>query len=201
MKAVRIAPLVEGDGEVTAVPVLLRRMIQDIDRTVTPIVRPGFRHPSGSMLRIDGLERAISAVAEIHPAHTVLVIMDTDDHCPKQLGPELQLRAKARSDLEVSVVLAHREYEAWFLAAAESLAGRRNLRRDLTAPAEPEDIRDAKGWLTTQMPASARYSPTQDQAALSSQFDLNLARKRSRSFRKLWKEVERIVKLAASDSL
>jgi hypothetical protein len=99
----------------------------------------------------------------------------------------------------VSVVLAHREYESWFLAAAESLAGLRNLPPDLAAPAAPEEIRDAKGWLSKQMPRSMRYSPTQDQAALSAQFDMELARTRSRSFRKLWKEIEGILLTTCTD--
>lgn len=201
MRIARIAPLVEGDGEVVGVPVLLRRIVHSIDPTVCPEVCRGFRHPSGSLRRAGGLERAIDAVAEVHPAHAILVLIDSDDDCPRHLGPELLGRAtQARPDLLVSIVLAHREYEAWFVAAAESLSGRRNLPQDLTAPPDPEEIRDAKGWLTRQMPPSMRYSPTQDQAALSSQFDLELARSRSRSFRKLWKEVENIVQLAAVDS-
>lgn len=201
MRIARIAPLVEGDGEVASVPVLLRRIIQSIDPTVSPVVPRGFRHPSGSMRRAGGLERAIEAVAQIHPGHVVFVLIDSDDDCPRDLGPELLGRARrARSDLLVSIVLAHREYEAWFVAAAESLAGLRNLRQDLTAPADPEEIRDAKGWLSRQMPPSLRYSPSQDQAALSSQFDLKLAKNRSRSFRKLWKEVDNILQLTHLDS-
>ncbi len=200
MRLARIAPLVEGDGEVIGFPVLLRRIIQSIDPMIRPAVCPGFRHPSGSLRRTGGLERAIQAVAEVHPAHPILVLIDSDDDCPKESAPELVSRAKrARPDLTVSVVLAHREYEAWFLAAAESLAGLRNLSSDLVAPQGPEEIRDAKGWLSKQMPRSMRYSPTQDQAALSAQFDLDLARRRSRSFRKLWKEIEGILSSSCTD--
>lgn len=200
MRIARIAPLVEGDGEVIGFPVLLRRIIQKIDPMIHPAVCRGFRHPSGSMRRTGGLERAIQAVAEVHPAHPILVLIDSDDDCPKESAPELASRAKrARPDLTVSVVLAHREYEAWFLAAGESLAGLRNLSPDLVAPQEPEEIRDAKGWLSKQMPRAMRYSPTQDQAALSAQFDLDIARRRSRSFRKLWKEIEGILLTTCTD--
>lgn len=196
MRVARIAPLVEGDGEVTGLPVLLRRIIQSIDPMVNAVVSRGYRHPSGSLRRAGGLERAIEAVAVFHPAYPILLLIDSDDDCPKFLGPELLERARrARPDLLTCVVLAHREYEAWFLAAAESLAGLRNLPPDLTAPPNPEQIRDAKGWLSRQMPRSMRYSPTQDQAALSAQFDLELARQRSRSFRKLWEDVHRIIVL------
>jgi hypothetical protein len=191
---------VEGDGEVTGFPVLLRRIIQSIDPMIHPAVCRGFRHPSGSLRRAGGLERAIQAVAEVHPAHPILVLIDSDDDCPKDFAPELANRAKrARPDLMVSIVLADREYESWFLAAAESLAGLRSLRQDLAAPAAPEEIRDAKGWLSKQMPRSMRYSPTQDQASLSARFDLELARRRSRSFRKLWKEIEGILLTTCTD--
>lgn len=196
MRLVRIAALVEGDGEVFAVPALIRRIVQNIDPTVDLVIPRAFRHSSGSILRTGGLERAIDAVAELYPAHSVLVLIDSDDSCPKDLGSELKARvSKSRPDLAVSVVLAHREYEAWFLAAAESLAGRRNLPPDLAPPANPEEVRDAKGWLSRQMTAASRYSPTQDQAALTSIFDLQLALSRSRSFRKLWKEIERVMHL------
>lgn len=198
MRIVRIAPLVEGDGEVGAVPVLLRRIVNTIDPAVTPVVPRGFRHPSGSILRPGGLERAISAVAEIHADHTILVIVDSDDDCPRHLGPALLQRAKSsRPDLFVSVVLACREYESWFVAGAESLAGRRNLPGDLVSPPNPEAIRDAKGWLTEHMAGSAAYSPTQDQAALTAVLDLELAQERSRSFRKLRKEIETILRVAS----
>ena len=194
MSVVRIAPLVEGDGEVTAVPVLLRRIAASIDPTVSLDVRLGFRHPSGRLFRAGGLERAIEAVSTRFPGHHIFVLIDSDDDCPKELGPVLLERVRtARPDLGISIVLAHREYEAWFLAAAESLGGRRRLHQDLIAPPAPEEIRDAKGWLTRYLPERMTYSPTQDQAALSACFDLHLARERSRSFRKLWTEVERII--------
>ena len=52
----------------------------------------------------------------------------------------------ARPHLYIAAIIAHREYESWFLAAAESVAGKRNLRADLLSPVDPKRIRDAKGW-------------------------------------------------------
>src|SRR4051794_3763607 len=125
MKFVELASLVEGDGEVQSVPLLLRRVIAAIDGTITPILPQGFRHPSGSILRRGGLERALDAVAERYPGYAILVLIDCDDDCPKQLGTSLVERAqRARPDLAISIVLAYREYEAWFIAAAESILGR-----------------------------------------------------------------------------
>jgi hypothetical protein len=197
MSQIRIASLVEGDGEVEALPVLLRRVVREIDPLSIPMLPRPFRHPLGSIRRAGGLERDLSTLAELYPGHAIIVLIDCDDDCPKELGPQLASRAKrARPDLNISVVLAHREYESWFVAAAESLAGRRNLASDLAAPENPERIRDAKGWLSQHTQGPGRYSPTQDQAKLSHWLDLEQVRQRSRSFRKFWKEVEGIVRLA-----
>lgn len=107
MTALRIALLVEGDGEVQALPVLIRRIVQEINPATTAKVPPGFRHPSGSIRRAGGLERAISAVAQRYPDHAILVLIDSDDECPAKARPELAHRARlARPDLQIAVVLA-----------------------------------------------------------------------------------------------
>jgi hypothetical protein len=67
--------------------------------------------------------------------------------------------------------MAHREYEAWFLAALPE-----------PHPA-PETVRDAKGELAARL--EGRYLPTVDQPSLSATFDLARAYPRCRSFRKL----------------
>jgi hypothetical protein len=89
----------------------------------------------------------------------------------------------------VSVVLANREFEAWFIAAAESLAGQHGFRADLDAPADAERIRGAKEWLREHRADRRPYKPTVDQAPLASAFDLTLARSRSPSFGKFCRDV------------
>ncbi len=191
MRIVRVASLVEGDGEVQAVPVLLRRIIAAIEMSCQLEIPPSFRHPRSSLKKPGGLEAAIDAVALKFPGHAVLVLADSDDDCPAALGSELQARARvSRPDLAVSIVLAHCEFETWFLAGAESLAGKRDLAPTLASPADFEEIRNAKGWLTERMAGSRRYRETQDQAALTAVLDLDLVLQRSRSFRKLWKELQ-----------
>jgi Domain of unknown function (DUF4276) len=183
--------------KVEALPVLIRRVVAEIDPGITAVMPRPFRHPSGRVQKIGGLERALGAIAERSPAHSVVVLLDSDDDCPKELGPQMAWRAKeAHPDLSISFILAHREYESWFLAAAESLAGRRGLSTDLVSPEIPENIRDAKGWLSKHIDGGGRYGPTQDQAALSKWLDLDRLRVRSRSFRKFWKEIEAIVRKA-----
>ena len=63
-------------------------------------------------------------------------------------GIALARATAARGDMLISVVLAKPEFEAWFLAAAESLRGERGLPVQMVAPDDPEGIVHAKEWLS-----------------------------------------------------
>ena len=183
-----VAVVVEGKGETVAVPVLLRR----IAGAATP----------GLNLRISVLRRGRQLVVKkphfekfvdlaarrVRPTGLILVLLDADTDCPAELGPQLVRRAKkARPDRRTRVVLAKAEYEAWFLASAESLAGEHGLRADVTAPADPEGIRDAKGWLSRHQ-AEGAYRPSVHQTSLTAAFDMAAARS-APSFDKLWRDL------------
>ncbi len=99
--------------------------------------------------------------------------------------------------MPVEVVLAKSEYEAWFLAALDSLRGQHRIRAAATPPDEPEEIRGAKGRLRQETPRNQPYDPVDDQAALTRLFDLEQARERPPSFRKMWRAV---AALLTSDS-
>lgn len=85
------------------------------------------------------------------------------------------------------MVLAKREYEAWFLANAASLNGKRGFVLDGPISCDPELPRDAKGWLTERMTGS-KYREMTDQPAFSALMNLEQAHVNSRSFRKLYTE-------------
>ena len=126
------------------------------------------------------------------------MLIDADDDCPREFGPSLLARAKqARPDIPIGVVLAKREYEAWFLAAIESLSGKQGFGENRQRVDNPEEIQGAKERLGSEMPGQGSYRPTRHQASLTAIFDLQLARKRSDSFDKCWREVERLLKEAS----
>jgi Domain of unknown function (DUF4276) len=189
-----IACIVEGHGEVPGSPKLIFRIAHQY-QIWNLRVPPPFRIPRGSLVAAGGIERAVDAQARrVDGPGGVLVVLDADDDCPADLGPSLLARAQAaRLDKTVSVVLPKQEFEAWFLAAAASLRGRCGLPDDLMAPASPEAIRDAKGWLTNQRTDGLSYSPTVDQAALGSAFDIEQARQAAPSFDKFCREVEKML--------
>jgi hypothetical protein len=114
----------------------------------------------------------------------ILVLLDADDACPAELGEQILRRAhECVPHRRVSVVLANREYEAWFLAAADSLHGKRGFSFDNPQNFDAEHPRNAKGWMGERM--TSGYSPITDQPAFSAEMDLRQARQNSRSFRKL----------------
>lgn len=191
MSRITIATVVEGQGEVAAVPVLLRRLAAECAPGVWLDPPRSHRVGRGELLKSGGIERVVEQAG---PVTGVLVLIDADDDCPAERGPELLARAQqARPDRCVSVVLANREFEAWFLAAAPSLGGVRGLKPGLEAPDDPEKPRDCKGWLTRHRSDSQSYKPTADQAALAAKFDLQLARENSSSFEKFCRDVEYLI--------
>ena len=190
-----IVTIVEGRGEVDAVPILIRRIAAvAAPGAVVHVPRP-IRVSRGRFLKGNELERYVDlAGRQAGSDGHVLIILDADDDCPPERASEILLRAtSARSDCPIQVVLARREYEAWFLAAADSIAGHRGLPGDLNAPNEAESIRDAKGWLTSRMPPGRAYKETRDQPALTSLFDLGTARRGAPSFDKMWRTVTQLL--------
>ena len=176
-----IAPIVEGHGDSPAIRLLIDRVLAEFRPGVTASVTKPLRMQKGKLLKDGELERAVRlAAGRLSGGGGVLILIDSDDDCPRERGPELLERARnAMPTHLVEVVLAEREFEAWGLAAARSLRGWRGLPNDLEPPPNPQGIRGAKEWLTSQMPGSAVYSPTADQPSLAAR--INLAEARSAS--------------------
>ena len=190
---VRIATIVEGHGEVEAAPILLRRIAAEVFPGKVSIPTP-IRAPRHKIVKQDELEKFVElAAGKAGVDGCILILLDADDDCPALLAPELLRRARAVSaDRPVRVILAKAEYEAWFLAAAISIAGRRGIRKDAAPPSDPESIRGAKEQLRKLMSPGRRYRETIDQPALTEVFDLAAARA-APSFDKLWRDVSSLL--------
>lgn len=193
---IRIGCIVEGHGDVEAVPILIRRLAQELDSELVVQTPKPIRVPKDRLVKSGELERHVELAARnTQGKGGVLVLIDSDDDCPAELGPQLQSRAKAaRADVPIAVVLAKREFEGWLLAGAESLRGKRGLPDDLLGPEDPESVRGAKEWLSRRMPRFEPYRETLHQASLTAAVDFALAR-RARSFARCEKEIVRLCRL------
>ncbi len=195
----RFACIVEGHGEVEAVPVLVRRIALDRHPADPAPAVDVFRVPRSRLVQVGELERTLEIAARrLQSRGAVLVLIDSDEDCPARLGPELLQRATAATSYPVGVVLAKREFEAWFIAAAGSLGGCRRLNEDLAPSPDPEAVSGAKEWLRRHQPRQYPYSARADQAALTAVFDMDLARRASPSFDKCYREIAGLLEAIAN---
>ena len=173
-----VASIVEGHGEVQAVPILLRRIFAEIHPAAYLPMNNPIRVKASRFLRDDAeLFKYVTLAAlqaKRHSNGVVLILLDCEDGCPAQVGPALLARARTiRDDVPILVALAHREYETWFMAAARSLRGTQGLPPTMDAPSDPERTRDAKGWMSRQL--GVTYNEPNHQPALTRCFDFQEA--------------------------
>jgi len=209
MNQLHIAPIVEGDGDVSSVPKLLHRIARDLLRGATIHVEKPIRVPKTKLVR-PGRSSSESEVVEreversVDLAHRnlnrtrrddwhklVLLLIDADEDCPARLAPRLlgAMRQPA------AVVLACREYETWFASAASSLT--RFLKLDSEPPQNAEAQRLGKAWIQSRFVdersrVRRKYSETTDQAKLTAAMNLTECR-RCPSFDKLVRELEKAI--------
>ncbi len=145
-RIVTIASIVEGHGEVSALPKLLHRVAAEFPMVDLLTPKPPWRCPRGSLIAPNGIEREVESNSWVGLSGGILVLLDADDDCPAELAPALLKRARAaRPDRRVSIVLAKREFEAWFLASVPSLAGRIGFSADMKPPDDPRACGMPKG--------------------------------------------------------
>lgn len=182
----RVYPIVEGHGEVEAVPILLRRLLAEAQCHHVSVGHP-IRRTQSQLRGKEGVQAGVR-LALLQPKCAIVIMFDGEDDCPRDLAEKVRVWAReAAGDTPCDVVVAYREYETWFLAAIESLRGRYGIRNDATAPSDPESRRDAKRALEEFMPDDRAHSETGDQPAMSAVFSMALAHQRNRSFRKFVK--------------
>ena len=112
-----IACIVEGPGEVQALPILLRRIAAEVDPgTYLWMPRP-YRINRSSLLRPEALERVVRIQGDrVSRTGGVLILIDADDDCPAQLAPRLL------TSLDISRVVRSGTGLCWSLCSADSVS-------------------------------------------------------------------------------
>lgn len=190
----RLGLVVEGHGDVEAAPILVRRIAHCIcEDLVIAIPKPVRCARTKIAHDHTELVRAVTLAHAKAKRGPVLVILDADDDCPAQMSERFfEILRNSLPHVEVAVVFAKREYEAWFIAAFTSLEKHCDIRPGTVIPPEDaEAIRGAKEWLSKHL--KRRYRETIDQPAFTRIFNLDEARERSPSFKKLWRDIEKIL--------
>lgn len=196
MSRLRVIPIVEGQGEESAVRILLNRLWYEVfGGEYLDILRP-IRRSRSLLAKPEELQKAVKlARAKLKNAPTedpelILILVDADTDPPCTLGPEwLETAQVAVSDVPISCVFAKVEFETWFVGAAESLSAFIDMTDPSRIPADPETAGAGKKWIETRF-RGTRYSPTVDQPKLTAAMDPQLCRSRCPSFDKLCRELE-----------
>ncbi|HBY98422.1 MAG: hypothetical protein M5U01_05525 [Ardenticatenaceae bacterium] len=107
----RIIPIVESDGDMEAVPLLIRRTLHQNELWHREVGTPKkarnmavFGQRAADFLRYARREKDCAAI---------LVVLDLDDGCPAHVARQLADQVRGlHTDVPVAIVLAHREYES-----------------------------------------------------------------------------------------
>lgn len=179
-----VVPIVEGHGDAAAVPVLLRRLVDAAKAWDAVRIGQPIRCKRGQLVDQAELTKRVRLARLRKDCSAILILFDSDDDCPVELAARVREWAVAQAGpVCCEVVLAKREYEAWFLAAVESLRAHHSVKSDARSHPNPESPRSAKGRLEAMMHIS--YSERTHQPAFSAIFCMAAAYARCRSFRKL----------------
>lgn len=132
-----IVPIVEGHGDAAAVPVLLRRLVNAEAWHEVRIDQP-IRCNRSQLVKEAELKRRVRLARLRKDCGAVLIVFDSDDDCPVELAAKVREWAVDVAGPVCEVVLAKREYEAWFLATVESLRTHPSVRSDAQSHPDPE---------------------------------------------------------------
>jgi hypothetical protein len=218
----RLVVLVEGDGDVMAAPLLVKRLLSEYGAFDAVILDPkGFRvgeYSTISKHEFGEWRRKLKAAVMTRRAAACLLLVDGDSPMQVDGQPFCAMRAAhhlAREAQEVgggtlfslAIVFACMEFESWLIAGAASLRGQKFLDGRIEIPEtlqlpscpDPETSpRDAKRWLRKIM--TTGYKPTRDEHELTRFVDLDLVRGRGmRSFRRLEAAVRELVEAIRRD--
>jgi hypothetical protein len=205
-----ILAIVEGHGEERAVPVLLRRWFLHRRYHNFETRDLAIRAPGSGALKCPhdaeedlGIESYVAIAAAERP-DGILVVLDADDECRKRektsqkgLGPELRDRARAVAPhIPIEVVIANREYEAWFLAGLTALRRAAKVPPGEDVPKESiERLRDCKKPLRSLL--GRPYEETIDQPDFTEALPFTPGMsKRSPSYGKLMRALAALTRAA-----
>ena len=198
-----IVPVVEGDGDAAALPVLLARILQEKFSRHDVFIAQG----KARVVKANGrnnlekkLDKFLGYAQKKPGCGAILILVDSDADCPVMLAQQLSQRSEQIGvNYPVQIVCAYRSYESWFLASLDSVKGHFGIPENTTLTDGAEDVPNPKQWISNRMPAGQAYKETIHQVSLSRAIDLELAYRNSRSFRRLCHALEQL--LLAVDAL
>ncbi len=192
----RLLAIVEGEGDLKAVPELLRRILHHHNCFDVQVLA----HKRGDLPKVLANFENVFKMAVKEDA-AILLLLDFDcKNCAcvvQSAEPFYKKVEDLRPDWAFKVAFMVKEFETLFLADRNAT---RSVLKDIPEmtnfPADPESVRGAKEWLSKAMPSGIAYKETVHQVKIVSQLDLNHLRTHSPSYRHLEKALLSLLGIA-----
>ena len=116
-----IGLVVEGAGDVGAIPVLLRSHLHARGEYRELLGKPVPVHGRENAVVAGGIEGYVATAASRPGCVAVLVVLDGEGDCVAALGPSLTTRGCSMTGKPVVVSLADKDFEDWIHASIETM--------------------------------------------------------------------------------
>lgn len=177
--------ILEGRGDQSAVSYLIREVSA---YSCFPTSNPIRKQSVARLSKPDELERIVGYALSREDGDSVLILLDTDEFCAKEVVEDWVPRIQAMSPVKkVGIALFVREFEALFLCCLDLIAeafpeygwdlNNWSVEDDHEAP------RGAKEKLARHMAKNKGYKETIDQPRFVSALDFNRLEENTRAFR------------------
>lgn len=179
----KILLVVEGEADVLAAPLLVRRVLHEVIKQFGWEVFTQRRKDIEHLRSRDWYNFNRYLKAAYNEGAPILWMLDADDGCPVDLARQFYSMAAATPVRQpLAFAFWHREYETMFLHSPSAIQSKYALDKCPAPPVPPEKCRGAKEWISKQLPAGLTYKERVDQPALSSVVDLSLLRANYKSY-------------------
>jgi len=167
-----------------------------MERYDIQVATPKNAHGRSNLIKANGIERFVRHAWKEPNCGAIFILVDAEDDCPKSIAKDFVARIDQMGVLfPVLIVCANRMYENWFFASLETILEKHMLWPSdkiagITIPDDVELIASAKSRINSYFPKGRAYKETQDQESMTYILDFDLAKRRSRSFRRLCHALE-----------
>lgn len=178
--ASHVGLVVEGPGDAGALPILLRKYLEQQSVYDDIIGKPVRCNGRDKAIVPKGIEGFVAVAASRPGCRFVLVVLDGEGDPVCELGPALLRRAREVTAVPIAVCLADRTYEDWLYASCETLQ-----LGELQYSATTRGLGAIKNAL-----AYVKYVKPTWQPRLTSRMDISLAKDRSKSLQRMLSKFE-----------
>jgi hypothetical protein len=194
----KIVPIVEGLGEVGAVPNLLSKMLHFQNCYDIYPDKPLNAKGIGNLTEPEGVEKFVKAAATRPDCGAILILVDADEECALTRSLDFARRIQVLGiPYPVVIVAAKQMYENWIIASIETIRGQM-LESGDRIPIDikqRDDIESCNGKyvLKSWLPPGKSYNEPIDQLMFTRLIEIEHVIPRSRSFRRLCHALEEAV--------